>query len=276
MTSTAVKKRPFVKGLNLSFGLLSLSGDVLPPKRSGIAKEESFKMVCPHHPDTPHLVSQRYVCAEGLEPEPVLPSDCLKGREVDDAIILVDKDAVKEVRLATVPEKTLDLAAHPYDPTTTFASGNAYVFQPDAANQFYSALLLLVDEQGVVETESGPKMLVGLVAFRKNSETFVRLERWGKQLVLRELVRPEDVDTFEPLDGTVDTKVVDMARQLVDAQSDEFDPETYKASVRDRIASLTEQAAGGEVAVKALAAAPKVDTMALLEASLAAAKAKKG
>lgn len=278
MTTATAAKRPHLKSLNLSFGLLSMTGNVMTVKKANSAKEENFKMVCPLHADDPHGVKQRYACEHEPDGETFLPGECLKGRETDDGMVIVSAEAAKSVRESDLPEKTLDLRAHPYEPATTFAFGNAYVFVPDAAHQFYSVLLQLIDEQGVIQTESGAKMLVGLVSFRKGSESFVRAERWGSQIVLRELLRPEDVDQFPTLDGTVDTKHIDLARQLIDAQSEDFDPETYKASVRDRIAALVEAAKNGEVDLTPKTKAePKVaDISALLEQSLAAAKAKKG
>ena len=280
MTNTTVTphKKPFMKGLNLSFGLLSMSGSVISPKRSNAALEESFKMVCPRHPEDPHGVKQRYVCTNEQDEVGFLPSECLKGKETDDGLVLVTNEAIAAVRLSDLPEKTLELRAHPYEASSTFASGSAYIFQPDIPQPFYATLMQLVDEQGVVSTENGPKMLVGLVSYRKGSEAFVRVERWGDQLILRELVRPEDVDLFQPVDASVDTKLLDMARQLIDAQAEPFDPDTYKASVRERIAELIQQAKDGEVDIEALkpeSQAKVMDMAALLEQSLAAAKAKK-
>lgn len=233
MSNAVAAKRPYLKGLNLSFGLLSMTGNVITVKRTGADKEVQGKMVCPLHPETPHGVKQKYACENDVDGETFLPGACLKGKEVDGNLVLLDGDAFVDARTSDLPEKTLDLQAHPYEPSTTFAQGNAYVFAPDGQHQFYSVLMQLIDEQGVVQTESGPKMLVGLLSFRKGNESFVRLERWGGQIVLRELLRPEDVDQFPTLDGTVDTKHIDLARQLIDAQSEEFDPEMYKSRVRE-------------------------------------------
>lgn len=277
-TTLAPAKKPYLKGLNLQFGLLSMTGSVLSPKRANAAGAEAFKMACPLHPETPHGIKQRYVCEENLDGDVFEQSDCLKAKVTDDGWVLVDAAAAAAVKQSPLPEKTLELRSHPYEPSSTFASGAAYIFQPDVPQQFYATLLQLVNEQGVVTTESGPKMLVGLVAFRKGNETFVRIERWGDQLVLRELVRPEDVDQFAPIDASVDTKLLDMARQLIDAQAEDFDPEAYKASVRDRIATLVEQSKNGEVDVEALkpqSQAKVMDMAALLEQSLAAAKTTK-
>lgn len=272
--TTAVKKRPYVSGLKVTLGLLSTVGNVLNVKRPNAGVEEKFKYACPAHPDTPHGVSQKYVCAEGLDDELYSTGDLLKSKDTDGGLVIVTAEDVAAVKASSLPEKTLSLQAHPYSPMATFASGGAYIFQPASADEFYSTLLLLVDENGVVETESGAQMIVGLTSFRKNTESFVRVERWGDQLVLRELVRPEDIDTFEPLEVSVESKMLDMAKMLLDAQSEEFDPETYKSAVRERIAALVE-GSEGELAPAPIAKAEKQDTFALLEASIAAAKAKK-
>lgn len=276
-TATQVQPKRYLKDVTLSFGLLSMTGSLFTPKRANAAKEESFKMACPLHPETPHGVKQRYVCEEAPDDEAFLPSDCLKARDTSDGLVIVPAEAVAAAKESDLPERTLELRAHPYEPASTFASGSAYIFQPDVAHQFYATLMEMVDEQGMIVTESGPKMLVGLVAYRKGTESFVRVERWGRQLVLRELIRPEDISQFEPIEVSVETKLLDMARQLVDVQAEPFNPEVYKASVRERIAQIVEAAQDGELDVTTLAPAkPKVvDMTALLEQSLQAAKAAK-
>lgn len=272
--TTAVKKKPYVKGLRVTLGLLSTVGDVLNVKKPNAGAEAKSKYACPLHPDTPHGVEQRYICSENPDEEPFTPGECLKGKETPDGFVILNQEELAKARLSALPAKTLELRAHPYASDETFASGGAYIFQPESADDFYSTLLLLVDEKGVVETESGPQMIVGLVALRSNSEAFVRVERWGDQLVLRELIRPEDLDTFEPLEVSVESKMLDMAKMLLDAQSEEFDPETYKSAIRERIAQLSVLELGAEAPVVS-SRQEKQDTFALLEASIAAAKAKK-
>lgn len=276
MTTATNTKRPVLTGLKLSLGLLSMSGSVLTVKRTNSGKAAETKMVCPLHPDQPHGVKQRYACELAPTGATFWPADCLKGIPgADGKLAVVQADAVKEARISELPERTLDLTSHPYDATTTFPQGLAYVFNPDGQQQFYNILLQLVDEQGVVQTESGPRMLVGLVTFRKGSESFVRVERWGSQLVLRELVRPEEVDEFVTLEGSVDTKNLDMARQLIDAYAEDFDAEAYKSRVGERIAELA--GTEGEAPAPKVKLEPKVqDISALLEQSLLAAKAAKG
>lgn len=69
-----------------------------------------------------------------------------------------------------------------------------------------------------------------------------------------------------------------MARQLVESLSTSFDPSKYHDDYRARVLELIERKAEGQVIAEApeqAAAAPVVDLMAALEASLAAARAAK-
>ncbi len=68
-----------------------------------------------------------------------------------------------------------------------------------------------------------------------------------------------------------------MAAQLVESLSAPFDPSKYKDDYREKVLALIEAKAEGEVVVQPEApapAAPVVDLMAALEASLAAARKK--
>lgn len=281
MSDTA-KKRAFVDGLSISYGLMSMKGRVLTAVKSGSAIKSGFKLACPldGHQAEPHAVSQRYVCAEQPDNgESFTSGDCLKRREAADGTsVIVSSEAVQKVKLSPLPERTLELRAHPYDPSLVFAAGSAYVFEPEAASQFYLVLRERLDDQGIIQTDAGPRMLIGMVAYKKGSESFVRLERWGDQIVIRDLVRPEDVDDFEKVDGSLDTKLADLFGQLVEAQTEDFEAETYRSSVVDRVNALVEQAKNGEVEIDALAPKPVEnvqDLTAMLEASLAAARAAK-
>jgi DNA end-binding protein Ku len=67
-----------------------------------------------------------------------------------------------------------------------------------------------------------------------------------------------------------------MAEQLVASLSTEFDPAKYKDTYREKVIELVNRKAEGEIIAapeEPVAAAPVVDLMAALEASLAAAKA---
>jgi len=81
-------------------------------------------------------------------------------------------------------------------------------------------------------------------------------------------------DSTKPSD-----RELNMAKQLVESLSAPFDPTKYRDDYRERVIELIERKAEGqEIAMPAEAApaAPVVDLMAALEASLAAARAAKG
>jgi DNA end-binding protein Ku len=92
-----------------------------------------------------------------------------------------------------------------------------------------------------------------------------------------EIVNPAEIDGLP--DGTMEVaeKEVEMAKMLVEASTTTFEPSKYKDEYREKVMALIEAKAAGEVfEMPVLEEAPKVvDLMAALEASLAAAKAKK-
>lgn len=279
MTATVERasKRPYVKDLVVQFGLLSSKTSLLTPSVPNAKKAEQFHKACPTcGTANPHRVRQRYVCSDDPEHGPFMPDELLTCTEIDGNVVIVDAEAVEAAKASDLPEKLLELRSHPYQPEKTFASGSAYVLIPSSPNdKFYAVLLQLIDDDGLVRTETGPKMLVGEVALRKGTEAFVRVERWGGHLVLRQLLRPEDVDSFPEIDAGVETKMVDLARQLVDAQAEEFDPEAYRADVRERLAAVVAAAQDGEVLVPAHEAREQQSTedlMAALEAAVAVAQ----
>jgi DNA end-binding protein Ku len=90
-----------------------------------------------------------------------------------------------------------------------------------------------------------------------------------------ELIDPGDIEELPDEDVRATEREVDMARQLIESLSTEFEPSKYRDEYRDRVLDLIERKAEGqEVAVAAEPEAPAAvpDLMAALEASLAAAK----
>jgi DNA end-binding protein Ku len=92
-----------------------------------------------------------------------------------------------------------------------------------------------------------------------------------------ELVDPAQTEGFEVLDGvTLSDKELLMARSLVDALTEAFEPTRYVDEYRTSLESLIEQKAAGLTPVAVAAAAPRgavIDLASALEASLREAKA---
>jgi DNA end-binding protein Ku len=90
-----------------------------------------------------------------------------------------------------------------------------------------------------------------------------------------ELVPPDQLDELPEEDVKATAREVQMAKQLIDSLTTDFDPTKYRDEYRERVLELIERKAGGEeITIQAAPEEPaKVpDLMAALEASLAAAK----
>ena len=94
-------------------------------------------------------------------------------------------------------------------------------------------------------------------------------------------VIPSDGIEEIPADAEVKTSAreLEMAKQLIDSLSADFEPGKYRDEYRDRVLDMIERKAEGEdVVVEAPAEEPKKvpDLMAALEASIAGAKRQSG
>ena len=95
-----------------------------------------------------------------------------------------------------------------------------------------------------------------------------------------EVVSPSDLGELpDPDDVKASKKEVDMARQLIESLSTEFDPSKYHDEYREAVLEMIERKAQGEeISVQAPEEAPAEvpDLMAALEASIASAKRQGG
>jgi DNA end-binding protein Ku len=96
-----------------------------------------------------------------------------------------------------------------------------------------------------------------------------------------EVIAPDSLDELASADGDHKTseRELDMAQQLIDSLTSEFEPEKYHDEYRERVLELIERKAQGEtVVIEAPPEEPKEvpDLMAALEASIASAKSPKG
>ena len=91
-----------------------------------------------------------------------------------------------------------------------------------------------------------------------------------------EVVSPDDLGDLEAAsDAKATKKEVDMARQLIDSLSSEFDPSKYRDEYRDTVLDMIERKAEGqEIAVQETPEEPAEvpDLMAALEASISQSK----
>jgi DNA end-binding protein Ku len=154
---------------------------------------------------------------------------------------------------------------------------NSYYLVPDKTGKKAYALLLEAMRQA-------NKVALGRVVMR-NKQYLVAIRPAGKALAMSTLYYPDEVTSQDELDGLPEGDVkasereVQMAEQLILALSGPFEPEKYQDEYREKLMSLIEDKAAGNTIVQMPApkekAAPAVDLMKALEASIAAAKSKK-
>ena len=94
-----------------------------------------------------------------------------------------------------------------------------------------------------------------------------------------EVIEPDNLDEMPEAKGKTTKKELEMAQQLIDSLSSDFEPEKYRDEYRDRVLDLIERKAQGEeIVVEAPKEEPKKvpDLMAALEASIADSKRQSG
>lgn len=127
--------------------------------------------------------------------------------------------------------------------------------------------------------ESG-RVAIGRVVIR-TKESLVAIRPSGPALALEtmlfpdEVVDPESLDELPVQDAEATPQELQMAEQLIDSLSGEWQPEKYRDEYRERVLDLIERKAQGqEIAVQPAAEEPAraPDLMAALEASIKAVK----
>ena len=202
----------------------------------------------------------------------------VKGYEVGpDRYVVITPEELE----ALEPQKTrtIDIEAFvDLDQIDPIYYDHPYYLVPDTGAT--KAYRLLVDAM-----EQANKVAIARVVLR-SKEHLVALRPKDAILTMEtmlfadEVLPPDDLDE-KPEDGKAKTskRELEMARQLIDSLSADFEPEKYRDEYRDRVLDLIERKAEGEeVVLEAPPEEPKKvpDLMAALEASIADAKRQGG
>lgn len=254
-------------GVSISLGpLMTMQGDTYSVQRSGAGADEKFKLACPESTDADvHGASQHYVCDQhgdvGTVGEMKHRKEISKGQ-----FILVDEEEIAAAKESDLEKGVLSVAAHPVTDVDkhTFPYGSAYVFVPAARNPLHSVLLAVLSDPDCEYALMGEMLGV------RGGTKLVRLEAWHNQLVIQELLRPEDTNEFDDLTTPVEDKHVTMTLNLLGQLAEEFDPEEYRNRTAERVKALVEAKLNGTNVAVATTTAPVKDPMADFEAMLAA------
>lgn len=251
----------------MSFGLVSVPVKLYSATED---RDVSFHQV---HAADGGRVRYRRVCQ--VCGEEVAYADIAKGYELDsgDVVVLTDED-LAELPLPT--SKSVELLAFvPAEQVDPVSYSRSYYLEPDKAGiKPYALLRDALQDAG----------RVGLVKVAiRNRESLAVLRPREEVLVLQTMVWPDEVREaeFDSLsDGVTASKAErEVARTLIDTMAEDYDPTQYTDSYREALEEVVQaKATGGEVrkVEQPTEAAPVVDLVAALKASVEAARKSRG
>jgi DNA end-binding protein Ku len=226
------------------------------------------------HGETGTRIQQRRV--DPSTGEEVSYEEIVKGYEIGkDRYVVITPDELESLD----PEKTRTIEIEDFveeaeiDPI--YYDHPYYLAPATGAEKAYRLLLEAMKEAG--------RVAIARVVIR-NKEQLVAIRPSGEVLTMStmnfadEVVSPEVIEEIGAQDGekaTATKRELDMAQQLIDSLTADFDPSKYHDTYRERVLELIERkAAGEEIAVAPEAPEPAAvpDLMAALEASLQEAK----
>src|SRR3954447_6821819 len=248
----------------MSFGLVNV-----PVKLYSAVSRKTVRFHQLHDADQVRIQQKRICPADGEE----VPYDnIVKGYEISpDKYVVIEPEELE----ALDPKKTRAIEIQEFvdlDEIDPIYFDHPYYLAPGTgASKAYRLLLTAMQETN--------KVAIARVVIRQK-ENLVAIRATGDVMTMATMVFHDEVvspDTIEELpdDETEASKrEVEMAQQLIDSLTGEFEPEKYKDEYRERVLELIEaKASGEEIAIQPPEEPAKVpDLMAALEQSLAAAK----
>ncbi|MFL5777455.1 MAG: Ku protein [Chloroflexota bacterium] len=252
----------------IQFGLVTIPVKLyLATESKGI----SFHML---HKDDLSRIQMKIFCPE--DDKVIARNETVKGFEYapGEYVVITDEDLervpLKTVRSIEIEQFTkVDRA----DSNARFVKG-AYYLEPDKVGRkaFYLLRSVLEDEGLTAICKVVIKDREALAAIDPFAETMLLTTlHWPDEIrATKELELPDEEYDFKPAE-------LAMARQLVEAMTGEFRAEDYKDEYRDALEQIIQAKVEGKETVsieQPEEASPKlVDLMAVLEASVNAAKA---
>ena len=254
----------------ISFGLVNI-----PVKLYSAAKKKTVRFHQLDSADNSRIQQKRVNPNTGEE---VPYEQLVKGYELTpDRYVVVRPEELEAVEAKKT--RTIDIEDFvELDQIDPIYYDHPYYLAPaEGAAKAYALLLQAMKDAG--------KVGIARVVIR-SKEQLVAIRPGDSVLVMEtllfgdEVVAPSDLGELPAVDDLkVGEREVDMARQLIESLSKDFDPDSYRDEYRQAVLDLIERKAEGhEVAIQAAPEAPEEvpDLMAALEASIASAKRQGG
>jgi DNA end-binding protein Ku len=248
----------------ISFGLVNV-----PVKLYSAVSRKTVRFHQLHDADHVRIQQKRICPADGEE---VPYENIVKGYEISpETYVVIEPEELE----ALDPKKTraieiqefVDLSEidpiyfdHPY-----------YLAPGTGAAKAYRLLLQAMQETG--------KVAIARVVIRQK-ENLVAIRATGDVMTMAtmvfhdEVIDPDTIDELPDDESAASKREVEMAEQLIESLSADFEPEKYHDEYRERVLELIEaKASGEEITIQPPEEPAKVpDLMAALEQSLQAAK----
>jgi DNA end-binding protein Ku len=223
--------------------------------------------------DGSRIRHKRVAEADGKE---VPYEDIVKGYEISpEQYVIVTREELEEID----PKKTRAIEIQDFvdlDDIDPIYFDHPYYLGPDKGAEKAYALL--------VKAMSDAKKVAIARFVLRNRENLAAIRPAQNVLTMAtmrfadEVVAPDELgDDVIPQDGRkLDKREVDMAKQLIDSLTADFDPGKYRDEYREELLSLIDRKAHGKAVVEPVSEEPKPtkapDLMAALEESLAAVR----
>jgi DNA end-binding protein Ku len=252
----------------ISFGLVNV-----PVKLYSAVSKKTVRFHQLHEADGVRIQQKRVCPADGEE---VPYDDIVKGYEISpDQYVVITPEELE----ALEPRKTKTVDIEDFvdlDEIDPLYYDHPYYLLPGQGAQKPYKLLVEAMKQA-------NKVAIARVVIR-TKEQLVAIRPVGEILAMASMNFADEVidpDSFDEAPGDdIETRAreVEMAQQLIESLTSEFDPSKYSDTYRERVLEMIEaKAEGQEISVQpAEEPEPVPDLMAALEASLAAAKKDKG
>src|SRR3954447_12661486 len=248
----------------ISFGLVNV-----PVKLYSAVSKKTVRFHQLHDKDGVRIQQKRYCPADGDE---VAYEHIVKGYEItSDQYVIVEPGELEAIE----PRKTKTIDIEDFvdlEEIDPLYYDHPYYLMPGtgAAKPYKLLVTAMQDAQKVAIARVVIRQKEQLVAIRP-SEGVLAMSTMN---FADEVVGPDKFDDAPGDDVETTQREVDMAQQLIDSLSSEWQPDKYRDTYRERVLELIEQKAEGkEIAIQpAEEPTPVPDLMAALEASVKAAR----
>jgi DNA end-binding protein Ku len=260
---------------SLSFGLVSIPIGLAPATKPAARQSDvSFRQL---HRECGTPIKQKRWCP--VHDRELAQDEIVRGYEVSKGQFLIVEDADLEAIERHDDSRSIEITRFVrQDSVDPIFFDRTYYLVPEAAAAQRRPYVLLLEAM----SETGTAALGRFVRAGRESLCLVRAK--DDALVLETLFLAEDVNSSaEIAEAVEDTEVkkteLDLARQVIDSLSGEFEPEELTSEYRRDLKALLEAKLRGEelaVPEPEEEAAPVIDLMAALKASVAAARGEDG